>query len=135
MTLNTRRRFQMACHTGSITDVSSGTQMLQTQRHAQYIAKEPGTLHSRSSRNRSGVIGIHRRWRRTSPNPYLIWGVSYIEDGVFERKDFSTKHYGEEEAFHRACEFRCEKHGKLIVTNLDKIPYRLRVPYKLSDAD
>jgi hypothetical protein len=68
---------------------------------------------TRNARNRSGAIGVRRRWKRTrNDRGKLVEGFEVTwcpEPGKMGRTFVSIRKYGEEGAFQRACEIRKAK--------------------------
>lgn len=59
-------------------------------------------------RNQSGVVGVSRISQRSAKgDEYHFWQASWTSsDGTRETVRFSVRKFGDEDAFHRACEAR-----------------------------
>ncbi len=84
----------------------------------------------RDRRNKTGVIGVCRTRKRNASGSYneffsVSWSPEY---GSHKCRMFSIQKYGEEEAFHRACQLRREVelkiHGKTWVEIPKQVPPR-----------
>ena len=79
-----------------------------------------GVVVTHSSRNKTGVVGVSRIRRKTGtvsptgePNFSEVYEVTWQDENKkIRRRRFSIAKYGEEEAFHLACNWRREQEQK-----------------------
>lgn len=79
-----------------------------------------GVVVTHSSRNKTGVVGVSRIRRKTGtvsplgePNYSEVYEVTWQDENKkIRRRRFSIAKYGEEEAFHLACNWRREQEQK-----------------------
>lgn len=105
-----------------------------TRNKCKHLLKVKASFNSQydhSTRNTSGVIGVHLSLTVKKCGSYYGFKAQYQIEGAQARKEYSCNLYGYEGAFLKACHQRYINAGTLIITDIDALPCLPTDPYEL----